>query len=604
MRFAYIDSNGNEVPIPSVDALALRIELGAIADDTQLYDAAADQWGPANSHEIYHTLQRSAGDEEGFVAPPPVAPGPVAKAAEEPEPAAEPEGAVDDQDAVEADEPESDLGDISGLTLADAPAEPETADDASGSGALPDLDLSLAEPDAGGLSLEGDGGLDLAPTVDADGPDAAPSEDLGFDSIDLAPAADESDAISLAEVEPVEEGEAPGFDFGAMEGWLELEDAFDDEPAMDFSGGELDTGSPDLGPGGDFGAGGTPSPDFSGGMELETAHEFDSGGFDGGAGGLDLEAPMSDFSPEDPPSWMEDDGGSDEDVLDFSAAASTAEDGDPGSTRERRTPRNKPSPPKHRKQRNLALPLVGVVVLMAIGVGSYTAWPMLSDVIASRGEPDTPPVVIPELAADLMPQMEQAADAALAASFEGIVATWSASDRVDAPGTDWPGGAYMANASEYVVVEDFWMGMSDLLGSARALDLADFDSALAVELSTLGMEEADATAIRERADSGFVAAAPARELILDRFGAVVDASLALHDFVVLNEAGLSHVPASTATTNPVLEVDAATPEISSALDDMLGAVVDALADFGYRDVVSSEGLRRHLLTELQASGIQ
>ena len=61
MRFAYIDSNGNEVPIPSVDALALRIELGAIKDDTELYDAHADQWGPAHPHEIFHTLSRSAG---------------------------------------------------------------------------------------------------------------------------------------------------------------------------------------------------------------------------------------------------------------------------------------------------------------------------------------------------------------------------------------------------------------------------------------------------------------------------------------------------------------------------------------------------------------
>lgn len=43
MRFAYIDSQGNEVSIPSVDALALRIELGAIGPHTELYDAQADR---------------------------------------------------------------------------------------------------------------------------------------------------------------------------------------------------------------------------------------------------------------------------------------------------------------------------------------------------------------------------------------------------------------------------------------------------------------------------------------------------------------------------------------------------------------------------------
>ncbi|NNL31404.1 MAG: hypothetical protein HKO77_10290, partial [Gemmatimonadetes bacterium] len=80
MRFAYIDSNGNEVPIPSVDALALRIELGAIIENTQLYDAQADEWGPAHTHEIFHTLSRDAAAGDDFVAPPPVAPPPVAPA--------------------------------------------------------------------------------------------------------------------------------------------------------------------------------------------------------------------------------------------------------------------------------------------------------------------------------------------------------------------------------------------------------------------------------------------------------------------------------------------------------------------------------------------
>jgi hypothetical protein len=84
MRFAYIDSQGNEVSIPSVDALALRIELGAIGPDTQLYDAQADRWAPAESHEIFHTLSRDLLGDGGFVAPPPpVAPSPP-PAAEEP----------------------------------------------------------------------------------------------------------------------------------------------------------------------------------------------------------------------------------------------------------------------------------------------------------------------------------------------------------------------------------------------------------------------------------------------------------------------------------------------------------------------------------------
>jgi hypothetical protein len=101
MRFAYIDSNGNEVPIPSVDALALRIELGAIGRETALYDAQADQWGPAHTHEIFHSLSRAADDGQ-FVAPPPPVPRPAP-------PPVEPERQVLEVEAdVEEEEEESD----------------------------------------------------------------------------------------------------------------------------------------------------------------------------------------------------------------------------------------------------------------------------------------------------------------------------------------------------------------------------------------------------------------------------------------------------------------------------------------------------------------
>ena len=594
MRFAYIDSNGNEVPIPSVDALALRIELGAITDETQLYDAAADQWAPANSHEIYHTLQRSAGEGEGFVAPPPVAAAPVVATPElaiEDEPLAveeTPESKEPESELESVAEVEEDLGDMSGLTIAGTPPEVE-------GGALSGLDLDLAPAEAEDLTLAGDDSL-------------VGGDDLGFGVIELAPAqAGDDPDLQPAEDDPAEDGESSGFDFGGMEGGLELEQPMEseDEPSMGFSGGGLDTGAPDLGPGGDFGSGGDePVPDFSGGMELETAMEFGGGGFDtGSAGGLDLEAPMSEFSPDEPPSWMEGEDAKDDDVLDFSSSAPAEEDG-AQSGRDRQTPKNRPSPPKHRKQRNLAGPMVGVVVLLAVGVGGYAAWPILSERLTARGEVGTPDVMIPDLAPELMTEMQRAADAALAASFSSVVSSWNAQTRVDAPGTDWPGGSYMANASQYGTVEDFWNDMSDLLEAARGISVADFDAALSAELSAQGISGADALAIRERADSGYVAATPARQAMWDRFAAVVDASLAMHRFVVANEGGIEYVSASTATTNPVSEIDVATPEISAALDDMLGTIVDALADLGYRQMVSSEGLRGHLLTELQGSGIQ
>jgi hypothetical protein len=138
MRFAYIDSHGNEVPIPSVDALALRIELGAIGPDTQLYDAQADHWAPASTHEIFHTLSRDAG-ADGFMAPPPVAPPPPPAAPAPTAKAAKPKPKKKAEPPSPAAPTATDLG----LTLADPPPpepSPEPVAEAL------DLSLDLAAP--------------------------------------------------------------------------------------------------------------------------------------------------------------------------------------------------------------------------------------------------------------------------------------------------------------------------------------------------------------------------------------------------------------------------------------------------------------------------
>ena len=58
MRFIYVDSRGNEVEVASVEALAARIQLGAIVPETRLYDEAADLWAPAEAHPVYRQILR------------------------------------------------------------------------------------------------------------------------------------------------------------------------------------------------------------------------------------------------------------------------------------------------------------------------------------------------------------------------------------------------------------------------------------------------------------------------------------------------------------------------------------------------------------------
>ncbi len=70
MRFVYIDSRGNEVQLATVEALAARVQLGAITGDTRLYDSVADRWAPAEAHPVYRSVLREvAGESDGSGGP-------------------------------------------------------------------------------------------------------------------------------------------------------------------------------------------------------------------------------------------------------------------------------------------------------------------------------------------------------------------------------------------------------------------------------------------------------------------------------------------------------------------------------------------------------
>jgi hypothetical protein len=589
MRFAYIDSNGNEVPIPSVDALALRIELGAISEDTQLYDAQADEWGPAHTHEIYHSLSRSTGSDS-FVAPPPAAPPPAPRATEAP-----------------PTPPSSGTGDSAGAAggatdeVGQEPQPESVGAPEAGPVTAADLGLTLAEPTT-----------PLEPTSPSEptsppGPEepGADGSDFGLDLAPAQPAPEPSDvsgpgregpegAVELSELGPDEE-EGPSFDFGAMDGGLDFDESFEEDdgaPAMDFGSTVADTVE-------GFGEDALSSPAD---MGLETSSPFDAGGFDPVSGGLELEPPMSDFTPGDPPSWMEDVGpAEDEDVLDLSSVGTTAEHAPP---RAHRAPDDRPSPPRRRPRRSLTGPLVGAVVIVAGGVGAYAAWPLISARFAASGEPEVQPVIMPPISAELMPDMRAAGEAALAAAFGEVRRDWVAAGGLEAPPQDWLAGLYLANASGYGGVEAFWSGMRDYLDGVRAIDLAVFDEAYRAEMTNRGVTEEDAAAMRERADSGFVAAAEAREATLLQVEALIDAAIRLHRFLEANEANIEHAPASAVTTDPVLEVSPATEEIGTAMGDLIDDVTAALAALDYREQVSAAGIWSTVLSRVQESGIQ
>ena len=301
---------------------------------------------------------------------------------------------------------------------------------------------------------------------------------------------------------------------------------------------------------------------------------------------------------------MEGDKGESEksDVMDFSSVS--AEDGEPDvPLRDRRTPKNKPSRPKHRRQSAMAGPIVGVVIILAVAVGGYASWPALSARFLGPSTPEDPGVVLPPISEELETRMRSLAGEAFAATFADVRAAWATGDPVLAPSRDWLGGQYLANASQFEGVEAFWNGMEARLVGVEGIDLAAFDAAFQARAAVSGVSADDAEAMRERADSGFVAAVDDRAAIYGRMERLIDASLELHSFLLANEDNIEYVPASTITTDPVLEANPTTPELREAMEGHIDTITRVLGELAFMDQVTADGLWDNILGKIQEDGI-
>lgn len=583
MRFAYIDSQGNEVSIPSVDALALRIELGAIGPETQLYDEQADHWAPANTHEIFHTLSRAQG-EEGFVAPPPpVAPPPSLSDEPAEAPPEEPEEEPAEEPAAQSEEPGApsvfDLGD--GLELEDASPEE-----------VPEAEAPQA--DDRGLDMD----FSLAPASTPD-PDAeSEPDDLGLGG-DLAAPDDLDMGMTMADApadlaaEGGEDSDDGAFDFGDM-GSLELEGP----PVVDEE----------------------PEAPAGGGMELEESlgdsMDFSPGGGDSGA--MELETPMSEFSADEAPAWMEPSGSDEDDsgAMGFDQPAveespSAAADDEAPAEREERArpePRTRPSPPKRRKK-VLGPLLMGVAAVAVVGVGGFFGWKAVS---GGLGGPDSeedipalPAVVIPDIPAELLPTMRDLAEAALADMMAEVSGMQDQFDLQAEPSNGWLSGAYLGTASQFEDVEQYWLGLEAFVDHVRDVDTGVFHDMYLVQVEAAGIAADTAAMLVERADSGFLATRADRFEAYNQMDDLINAALDLHMFLVDNEDYITYEPAAGGLSrDPVLE---AIPDTKMLGDEMWGLVdniTDALDTLGTLNRVTTERLLAVLFDRIRRAGIR
>ncbi|MEX2467775.1 MAG: hypothetical protein WD995_12765 [Gemmatimonadota bacterium] len=564
MRFAYIDSQGNEVTIPSVDALALRIELGAIVPETELYDAQADRWGPAHSHEIFHTLSRDVGGEDFLVPAPPPAPG-------EPEPgepddeAPTPEASAGEPPA-QPPEPAPTFGDTFGLTLS-----PSEESDGEG----PETDrVEIDQPAPSEPSLS-EFELDLTP-----------SEEQGDRDARSEPSGGGSHAAATPETEDDVQKEA--LDFGASAAGAAADD---DSAVADDDGLDLE-------------------------MSLDFAEDTSDAEF---GGEMDLEPPMSDFDPSSPPMWMEQDGpgGADDTdgpVMDFSPDAEepTDEITDWGEAPEPSRPEpeqparpkapSRPVPRRAPRRRRSKAPWVVLLLTAVAGTGGWYGWQAYANRPAP--EPPRPPVVIPTIPAELEAPMREIAASALTGMYEDIEGEAFGPEDPEAPSDEWLAGIYLGNASRFDAVEVFWAGIGSFADHLREEELQAFHDAFVSRAEAAEYEGGPLALMVARADSGFLATREGRLDVYLRLGTLADAALALHDFLLMHEPDIAYTPARTFAGNPIEEAVPATAEIGDQMWDRVEDITNALDALGTLDRVTRERLSTVLLQRIQDVGIR
>lgn len=557
MRFAYIDSQGNEVDIPSVEALALRIELGAIGPETQLFDAQSDRWGPARTHEIFQSLARSAGDPVGYVAPPP---------------------AVGDRDEEEPALGLDMVSDGAASPLTETP--PEGAPSEEASSEETSTDETLWDPFA----------------VD--------EESLNLTLVDEETSFGASaSSVPSAEDQPMEGVTAGTSGDPGLEG-LELAPSFPSDPS-----GSLGSDAPPP-------------------LELETpADALDLSGTDRAGSGLESggqellpEAPGP-FLGDEPPTWSHGTASSGDDQgppMDFSRARPAAENvpeaptSDAGAVprrRERAGPRARPVPPRRPKRsafRGLALL---VVALGVVAAGSYYGWGLVNRLADDRqGASESsslPPVVLPDIPVELVPQMRELGEAALDETISRLRNLPEELGLPAEPREDWLAGAYLANAGDFADVEEYWLGIEALVDRARDMDAQLFHDAYVDQLEDAQLVADTAAMLLERADSGFLATRPERFEAYALMDDLVNATLDLHVFLVERGDSITYEPVRGGVSrDPVLEAVPATSELGQRMWDGVTRITNALDALGTLDRVTTDRLVAVLMERLQQAGFR
>ena len=252
--------------------------------------------------------------------------------------------------------------------------------------------------------------------------------------------------------------------------------------------------------------------------------------------------------------------------------------------------------------------MLGTVALLLVGGGwfGWNSFRTRESTQAAAPEEIDPPVTIPTIPAELEPRL-QAVAAAAKTDWLAALRTQIPSDRglPIEPAREWLGSSYLADASLHASVGEYWGALSDYLADIQDRDEEMFVSFFRARLDSAAVTEPDAETLGNRARAGFQAARPDRRVVYRRLGAVIDAAMGLHEFLVTNEDEIEYDPASGGSSrDPVLEAVPATPELGDAMWDRVDRITESLDALGALDRVTTDRLLELFVAQLGAVEIR
>lgn len=571
--------DGSEIAVPSLEALARRIDRGEILPDTELYDAGTGEWAAASRAAVVRFIleerelegfdpleawegvfdeaeaEASPADEvedEQEVADAEEAPEHVGAVTDDAEEAAEPVGEVRDEVEEVADEEESedeaeDPFDL-GLTLEPGPlggGEGASGKDSGEGGAADPLDEPAHEggdADAGSGPTEFESfslGEDFGATDEEDPDEADP---------------DEAEAPAAGAPEPPR----AGMDDPDALPLLEFPDE-DDDPAPAGSGA---SGGFDSGPG---------SSDLGGGTSLDEWAAPPSAG-KSSAPGEPLPGPPS-RPVADPPRRKPKPA--------------------PRPTAPRPKKAGAAAPGKGRRRMVVALVVVGA---LAAGVFAFGDRIPLGDrdrdarADGEAGEAATAATASPALVgedlagvADVPPVpdgLEPVVDRALRAvqvRFDTVVDSLRAVHGMgEQPPREWLSGPYVAQASEFPSVRAFWTGYEQLVAELRSRDPQLF---LETAMRAVSGPDPERNSAAERyLEARYRSVVQLRRARYAQLTVVARRAMELHEFLEASEAQIRFTPAigPEVPLDPILEARSENPEVQRELLRRLDSLFEAL----------------------------